>query len=202
MMIGDSHVAGKYYPHTVDSLLSAAVDSCQFCYFGINGASFATYCKPENLDTVFRRRPEVLIVHLGTNDSYARRFNSETFLQNMDGFYRAVHDSLPEVRMVFVTPFVNKLKTSVRAKKKKRRRTVWNVNPNTRPCSDAMIQFCREHPNDTFIIDHNADHGMDFLNNGLIRRDFVHLTVPGYVWLGSQIAEQLLALPLFNSDEQ
>ncbi len=204
MMIGDSHVAGKSYPRTVDSLLSAAVDSCEFCFFGINGASFATFCKPENLDTIYRRQPDVLLVHLGTNDSYGRTFNPDTFLDNMAQFYSLVHDSVPEVKMVFITPFVNKQKRSVRTKRKKKRRrytTVWNINENTRKCADAMVSFVHDHPDDTDIINHNADHGMDFLNNGLISRDFVHLTVPGYVMLASQVTEELLKLPLFAPEQ-
>ncbi|MBD5353143.1 MAG: hypothetical protein K2M09_09305 [Muribaculaceae bacterium] len=194
MMIGDSHVAGKTYPHTVDSLLSCRVDSCRFNYFGINGASFATFCKPENLDSIYAYRPDILLVHLGTNDSYCRRFNQETFLQNLTTFYQSVHDSLPEVKMVFVTPFVNKLKRTIRTKKK-RRRTVWDVNQNTRTCSELIGRFCDEHPADTRLVDHNATHGMEFLSNGLIFRDFVHLTVPGYILLGTQVVEELINLP-------
>ena len=36
---------------------------------------------------------------------------------------------------------------------------------------------------------------MEFLSNGLIFRDFVHLTVPGYILLGTQVVEELINLP-------
>lgn len=200
MMVGDSHVAGKTYPRTVESILTDNVDSCKFTYFGINGAFFTTFCKPENLDTIFTVKPDILIVHLGTNDSYSRKFNPEVLRQNMTNFYNAVHDSLPEVKMVFVTPFVNKFKRTIRTKNKKRR-TVWDINNNTCTCADVIVKFCEKHPNDTRVVNHNASHGTEFLTNGLINsRDFVHLTAQGYALLGTQVAEELLQLPdLFTS---
>ncbi|MDE6536153.1 MAG: hypothetical protein K2K82_09135 [Muribaculaceae bacterium] len=203
MMVGDSHVAGKTYPRTVESLLTDHVKDCHFTFFGINGASFPTFCKPENLDTIFSIRPDILIVHLGTNDCYARKFNPDVFRQNMTRFYNAVHDSLPEVKMVFVTPFFNKHKHTIRSKNKKRR-TVWELNNNNATCADEIVKFHEKHPEDTRVINHNAAHGMDFLNNGLINaRDNVHLTVPGYVMLGTQVAEEFLTLPdLFSSQAE
>lgn len=200
MMVGDSHVAGKTYPRTVESVISPQIDTCQFSFFGINGASFPTFCKPENLDTIFAIHPDILIVHLGTNDSYSRKFNPEVMRQNMTRFYGLVHDSLPEVKMVFVTPFVNKFKRTIRSKNKKRR-MVWEVNDNTCTCADVIEKFCDEHPDDTRVINHNASHGREFLTNGLINpRDFVHLTAQGYALLGTQVAEEFLNLPdLFSS---
>lgn len=190
MMIGDSHVAGKIYPHTVDSVLSCKLIKYDFHFWGINGAAFPTFCKPENMDSIIACGPDILIVHLGTNDSYTRNFKTEVFRNNLSQFYDSVHRHLPKTKIVFITPFVNKLKIRQRGRK----RPIRKINDNTRVCADIINQFCNEHAN-TWCVDHNALYGMHFINSGLIRKDFVHLSADGYRVLGSQVGDEIIRIP-------
>ena len=155
-MIGDSHVAGKIYPQTVDSILKFNRVECDFHFRGINGATLSTFCKNENIDSIIACHPDIIIVHLGTNDSYSRNFNKEQFRRNLTHFYDGIHANLPSVQFVFITPFVNKLKRYNRRKKQ----YIREINRNTVLCAEEIDHFCGEHL-DTWCINHNALHGMD-----------------------------------------
>lgn len=216
-MTGDSHVSGKIYPREVGRILEEAKPSVIFNTWGKGGAGFYTFNDtPAYMDSIYNADPDILIVHLGTNDSYARSFNEERFVNNMTTFYNNVHSRLPNCKIVFVSPFYNKNRqkgttTNYTVKNKKGKSVqkskkipgAWQVNHNTRLCSDAILNFVKDHPN-TFIVDNNAEHGMEFLEgDNLIREDYVHLTIAGYELLGQQVAESLLNIPeLWENIEQ
>ena len=187
-MLGDSHVFAKIYPEQTFEKIQEFYPGCTFDFWGKNGAEFSTYnANPEYLSSLFEFKPDILIVHLGTNDSYMPVFNKFHFQNELETFYRSIKDSLPECKIVLVTPFVNKRWLN-------KRRTKWKVNTNTRKCSDEMVEFSESHP-DCFVIDNNARAGQSFLRNSrLISRDNVHLTEAGYKELGKEVSEDLVTI--------
>ena len=194
-MIGDSHVAGKIYPRRVGEVLNERVSGIEFDFWGKNGATFNTFNEsPQFMQRIYDADPDILIVHLGTNDSYTTEFREDRFERNLEEFYNNVSEHLPHCQIVFVTPFYNKVK-------EKGTRN-WVVNESTRRCADALLQFAADHPN-CHVADNNADHGMEFLDgDGLIRNDYVHLSVDGYRILGEQVARELLEIPeIWYGDE-
>lgn len=181
-MAGDSHVSGRIYPERVGDILVDADPEIDFDYYGKAGAGFYTYNEsPSLMNRIYEAQPDILIVHLGTNDSFTNNFDKQKFKNDLKEFYDNVKQRLPRVKMVFVTPFYNKLKGK--------------LNRNTRQCADAYLEFASTHP-DAGIIDNNATHGMDFLDGGaeLIRHDNVHLTPAGYEELGDQVGEALIEM--------
>lgn len=187
-MLGDSHVFAKIYPHKTEELIKDAFPDSQFEFWGKNGAEFVTYNEnPSYLQSLFDFNPDILIVHLGTNDSYGKTFNPEYFSNSMEIFYSMIKEKMPECKIILVTPFINKRWLN-------KKRTKWKVNDKTRICSDEMTKFAESHP-DTFIVDNNAEVGMSFLKNRrLIRPDNVHLTEAGYSLLGKQVADAALSI--------
>lgn len=186
-MTGDSHVAGKIYPEKVREILLQRDPEIEFSFFGKNGAGFYTYNEtPEFMDTMFSFEPEILIVHLGTNDSYSKVFYEDKFLSDVDTFYKNIRKKLPSARIVFITPFENMLKE----KNGKR-----SYNDNTRLCADVLIKFSNDKP-DVFVVDNNMTAGKGYVDNPkYIRPDMVHLTVEGYEDLGQSVASALLSIP-------
>lgn len=181
-MTGDSHVSSRVYPERVGDILVDADPEIEFDYHGKAGAGFYSFNdEPSLMRRIYAAEPDILIVHLGTNDSYTRRFDSGKFTADISEFYRNVREHCPEALVVFVTPFYNKLKGSR------------EVNGNTRACSDAILEFAKGKEG-VYVIDNNADHGMDFLNGGhrLISHDNVHLTPEGYKELGDQVGQALI----------
>lgn len=187
-MTGDSHVFAKVYPEKVESILKEKHENVVFSYWAKNGICFYSFnSTPEYYDSIFNFRPEILIVHLGTNGAYANNFTRKDFRREMETFYATLTDTLPDVKVVFVTPFTNK-------KQKYYKRGKWLVNKKNRDVADEIISFVEAHPN-TFVIDNNKEAGMKFINSKiLIRPDNVHLTEQGYTVLGESVGNHILEL--------
>lgn len=185
-MTGDSHVFAKVYPATVEEILRNQDSDLEFSWWAKNGICFYSFnTTPEYYDSIFNFQPEILIVHLGTNGAYDNNFTRPAFRQEMETFYTTLTNTLPDVQVVFVTPFTNK-------KRKKRNKGKWFVNTKNRDVADEIIEFVKDHPN-TYVIDNNAEVGMQFLKSpALIRPDNVHLTEEGYQVLGKQVGTQIL----------
>lgn len=185
-MTGDSHVFAKIYPAKVEEIIRVQHPDIDFSYWAKNGICFYSFnTTPQYFDSIFEFKPDILLVHLGTNGAYANNFTRKEFRQEMETFYSTLTDSLPDVKVVFVTPFTNK-------KRKNKKKGRWHVNYKNRDVADEIIAFVEDHPN-TFVIDNNREVGMSFLNSSvLIRPDNVHLTEKGYEELGSQIGYHLL----------
>lgn len=187
-MTGDSHVFSKIYPHFTEEIIRSEHPAVQFAWWAKNGICFYSFnSNHEYYDSIFHFRPDILIVHLGTNGAYSNNFSKQWFRQEMETFYSTLTDTLPEVKVVFVTPFTNK-------KRKYKKKGKWRINYKNRDASDVIIGFVEEHPN-TFVIDNNAKVGMQFLKSkSLIRSDNVHLTESGYMELGKQIGSEIVQI--------
>ncbi|MCH5227677.1 MAG: hypothetical protein J1F16_07700 [Muribaculaceae bacterium] len=187
-MTGDSHVYAKIYPEKVEQILRTAYPDIEFSNWAKNGICFYSFnSNPEYYDSIFSFRPDILIVHLGTNGAYDNSFTRTAFRQEMETFYSTLTDSLPEVKVTFITPFTNK-------KRKNRKKGRWHVNNKNRDVADEIIEFVKDHPG-TYVIDNNAEVGMRFLKDPtLIRPDNVHLTEAGYNVLGEQVGTALLEI--------
>lgn len=183
-MTGDSHVCSEIYPEKVAEILLAHEPDIEFAYWGKIGAGFYTFNDtPEYMQEIYDGHPDLLIVHLGTNDCYMKDFSKQKYKEDMEVFYANVREHFPRCRMVFVTPFFNKFKDGT-------------VNHFNRDCADATLEFSATHP-DTFVVDNNAAHGHEFLAAGhsLIRPDNVHLTEKGYELLAGQVGEAIVGNP-------
>ena len=187
-MTGDSHVFAKVYPATVKEILSQEHPEMAFDWWAKNGICFYSFnSTPEYYDSIFTFQPDILIVHLGTNGAYANNFTRKAFRSEMETFYSTLTEQLPDVKVVFVTPFTNK-------KRKNKKKGRWHINYKNREVADEIIEFVKVHPN-TFVIDNNAEAGMKYLNSKtLIRPDFVHLTEEGYEDLGKNVGYHILEI--------
>lgn len=185
-MTGDSHVFAKVYPEKTEEILRSRHPDIDFSYWAKNGICFYSFnSHPEYYDSIFSFKPDILIVHLGTNGAYDNAFTKPAFRKEMDNFYKTLTDTLPEVKVVFVTPFTNK-------KRKYRKKGKWRVNYRNREVADVIVDFVKHHPN-TYVIDNNAKEGMIFLKSpDLIKPDNVHLTEEGYEKLGTDVATEIL----------
>ena len=187
-MTGDSHVFSKIYPQKVEEILRTEHPDMEFDWWAKNGICFYSFnSHHEFFDSILNFHPEILIVHLGTNGAYANNFTRRVFRDEMEKFYSILTQSLPDIKVVFVTPFTNK-------QRKYRKKGKWRVNYKNRDASDEIISFVGDHPL-TFVVDNNKEEGMTFLNSrNLIRKDNVHLTKTGYNILGEHVATEILGI--------
>ena len=185
-MTGDSHVYSKIYPHVTEEVIRTEHPDIDFSWWAKNGICFYSFnSNPEYFDSIFAFKPDILIVHLGTNGAYNNNFTKQGFRKEMERFYSTLTETLPEVKVVFVTPFTNK-------KRRYRKKGKWRINYKNRDAADVITAFVEDHPN-TFVIDNNDEVGMKFLKSrNLIRNDNVHLTEAGYKELATQIGTEIL----------
>lgn len=182
-MTGDSHVTSNIYPDIVGDIIFEADPLTNFSFYGKVGARFDTFnSSPELMNRIYEAQPDILIVHLGTNDSYTKNFDHDRLKKNIQTFYDNVESRYPECRIVLVTPFYNRLKDK-------------SVNDNAGVCADVMLEFAEENPH-VYVVDNNGDYGMYFLDGGstMIRSDGVHLTVAGYEKLGEQVGAAVVEM--------
>jgi lysophospholipase L1-like esterase len=84
---------------------------------GVNGASVRTFLQSENLATQAAQiNPHVLILSLGTNDTYNTSFKAREFKRDFTELVKRLKDSLPQSLIILTTPgdyLVDKLHPSL-----------------------------------------------------------------------------------------
>ena len=178
-MMGDSNVGSKLYPDKVEQVIKTKHPGIQFKYSFKNGMRFAHFkSSPEFYNRITTYKPDILILNLGTNDSYTEHFSVKNFNRDMEAFYTTITKKLPDIKIVFVTPYtvILKLKTGNK------------VNKNSRVASDEILKFVKTHPN-TYAVDVNETFGTTFIDSPKLNRDKIHLTVEGYNMLGKEVGD-------------
>lgn len=194
LMVGDSHVALNTYPKELKAILHDECPDVEFDYFGVGGAGFYTYVnKPALMKRIYDKKPEVLVVALGSNDCNNTQYMASRSLKFITRFYDALKSNLPDCKVVFVSPFF--FKTNVVNGKGK------EINPNVPAMTGVICDFADAH-DDTYAIDLLTDYGMYFLDNDLLLKDLIHLNKSGYISLANLVADGLLALPVLNCAPQ
>ena len=183
-MMGDSHVGSKIYPRKIEEVIQSKYPDIQFSYWYKNGLRFSNFkTNSEYYNRIDAFKPDILILNMGTNEAYTNRYSSSRFEQNLEGFYAGLIKKLPEVKVVFITPYTNKLKVE----------GGYEINNNNRKVSDEILEFVKTHPN-TYAVDINGEVGTKFVNSPKLIRDNVHLTADGYNILGEQVGKSLLEI--------
>lgn len=184
-MVGDSHVGSKIYPKNIESTIKTKYPNAQLSYSYKNGLRFSTF---ESTSDIVRAlvgfKPDIVVTNLGTNEAYTNRFSASKLKKGMESFYAFLKKKLPDVKLVLVTPYTNKLKLNGK----------FETNNNNRLAADEIIKFAKDHP-DVYVVDANMEFGTKFIDSPKLIRDNVHLKVPGYEMLGKKVGEEMLAIP-------
>lgn len=72
---------------------------------GVNGAEVESWLKCENLTTEIKSiNPDMIIISLGTNDSYTKSFDKAAFEANVRKMVKIIRDNMPDAAILWVTP--------------------------------------------------------------------------------------------------
>lgn len=207
--LGDSHITSGFTTAPIrERLCRQYGDSIQVQHWGINGATYVTYSIQAEIDRIVKAKPDLLIVSLGTNDSYTFRFSAEEFRANMATFFTLLEKSLPNLPIVMTTPPPSFLKTAsrvayargrARGKRKSVPRTVVNYsyNKNTGTAARTMDYLARQRGYTLINLygsigtEREANH---WLAKGWMHTDRTHYTVAGYTKHGEYIAAALVEI--------
>ena len=75
-----------------------------FHSIGVNGAMFVNYTKEEYIRQLAVLKPSLLIVSLGTNETFGKRFSESEFSGQVSRFIDLVREYLPRTAILLTTP--------------------------------------------------------------------------------------------------
>lgn len=204
--IGDSHITNGFTTAPIQSQMDRLYgDAVSVSHRGINGATFLTYNTDEEIERILQEKPDLLIISLGTNDSYTFKFSPDCLRENMNTFLSLLFQKMPDLPVVLTSPPPNFLRLSKRVAKAKRKRgkrryrsiTSYTYNSNTVIAANLMSELAVSY--DCAYIDLYATIGDEqeaklWLDRGWMYRDRTHYTIEGYAKHGEIIASALVQM--------
>lgn len=144
---------------------------------GVNGAMYVNYTDKEYLQRLSLLRPQLLIISLGTNETFGRNFSGLEFSEQVHRFLSLVKEVMPQTEILLTTPPECYKRTYV---KKKR---VYVRNANTEKAAAALRQIAREEGIacwDLFTATGGKNSCRKWYTQHLMSKDRIHFTQRGY----------------------
>lgn len=167
---------------------------------GINGAAYRHYALAEYVEQLSLLEPQLLILSLGTNDSYTARFQVEAFSESLEQMLSLVKDFLPRTKILLTTPppsFFRRASshyvTTGRHRHKHRRKVTtitYAFNDHAAEVSEEIMRCAQKHGVAAFDL-YSAMGGQvgidSWIAEGLMATDRVHYNREGYERQGQLI---------------
>lgn len=164
------------------SLESNLANGFYLATLGANGAASGSFLKctffPEQLKTT---SPDLVIISLGVNDTQAKDFNTNEYIENYDSLIRVIKGVSPDVAIILTTTTDNFI----------RRRT---ANKRTVKTKDAMFELMEKHNVavwDLYSVMGGLKSMVKWQKAGLAAKDRVHFSPKGYIVLGKLMYDAL-----------
>ncbi len=156
---------------------------------GVNGAMYSSYTDEGYVEKLALLNPSLLIVSLGTNETFGRRFNSAAFASQITTFLSLVKKHMPDAAILLTTPpecykkvYVKKKRTYVR-------------NENTERAAKTIVDVARREGVacwDLFSATGGKSSCTKWHKAGLMGRDRVHFTKEGYMEQGTLLYRAMM----------
>lgn len=156
---------------------------------GVNGSMYIHYTDEAYIRQLALLKPSLLIVSLGTNETFGRRFRPEEFGGQVRAFVSLVKQYMPETVILLTTPpecykrtYVNKKRTYIR-------------NANTQLAAKAIAEAALKEGVacwDLFAATGGKGSCVKWQKEQLMGRDRVHFTKEGYREQGTLLVRALL----------
>ncbi|MDR1525309.1 MAG: GDSL-type esterase/lipase family protein [Tannerella sp.] len=175
--IGPGKDAGAHNSRYYGFMLMNGLPGILYHSIGVNGARFIDYTNRNYIRQLALLKPSLLIVSLGTNESFGRQFGKEQFRTQVDAFIQLVKEELPGTALLITTP----AESYKRAYKNKKRYYV--RNDNIAKVSDALTSYTEEKGIacwDLFSITGGNNSCKNWFNAGMFGRDRIHFSSKGY----------------------
>jgi lysophospholipase L1-like esterase len=154
--------------------------------FGVTSARYDHYWNnPLFFDELPELNPDLLIISLGTNESYDRNFTEAYFTKYVDSTLSKIERILPHLSILLVTPSENyKIRDGG---------PVWNEHVAI--VNKVLRQQAEKH--NCALWDMERAMGgkgsmLTWKSQGLVNKDYVHFLRPGYELQGKLLAEAIL----------
>ncbi len=193
--LGDSHIKKGFCTDPIrDELQKRYGVLVKVEPMGINGATYVTFSSSEKIKEIVNFEPDLMIVSLGTNDSYSNRFSSAQMEYNMEVFFTMLEEEYPNLPIILTTPPASYFKHRKRIRRR-RYSTYYTYNKQTAKASRTLKYLARSR--NFGVIDLYERYGsqkqtQSWLRQGLMRKDHVHYSAQAYNKFGKAIAEALI----------
>lgn len=181
--IGDSHVRGHIFPQAMGKKLKQIFKAIDYVDMGVNGATCLTFTHPARIKGIVNKKPDLLILSLGTNESYNRSYRSNVNYRQMDELIRILRDSLPETPMILTTPAGHYERVS-----KGRRKSSYVVNVRVEAAAATILKYAEKNKLAVWdlyrIAGGNQWACRNWMEARMMRSDHVHFYAEGYVFQG------------------
>lgn len=141
---------------------------------GVIGAAMEHYNNnPEIVSAAKHLAPNLVIVSLGTNESFGKNFGAEYFYGQISRMVAAIRSAMPDAAIMFTTPMENC----------RRSRGRYTVNKNARLASEVLMAHAKEFGYavwNWYDICGGAGAAKAWSARGLMQKDRIHLTAEGY----------------------
>lgn len=142
----------------------------EFNTFGVSGKTFRYYLKTDILEKHLKKySPDLVIISLGTNESFGPRVAEEEIYSDMKGCLDKVRKYAPKASVIFTTPPDCYRKRA--------------YNDNVLAVRNTMIRFARENNIacwDLFAVMGGMTSRLKWFEYGLSQKDLIHFTPAGY----------------------
>jgi lysophospholipase L1-like esterase len=148
---------------------------------GINGATYSNYYKEIFIQQAVLLNPDLIIISLGTNESFSKKFDVKEFISNIDRLTSAFKKELPTTNIILTVP-----PDSLRGRRKN-----WNI-PTIR---SAMISYCKNNDFaywDLFSVMGGTGSILKWQANKLASKDHIHFLTRGYELQGKLFFDALI----------
>ena len=156
---------------------------------GVNGARYKDYASREYIRQLALLKPSLLIISLGTNESYERNFNKIEFEAQVDSFIRLIREEIPEVALLVTTP-AESYKRVYRNKKR-----YYERNENISKVADIISSYAKKEGIaywDLYSIAGGRNSCKEWFDAKMFGRDRVHFSRSGYEKQGALLYKAIV----------
>ena len=156
---------------------------------GINGNTFAALARqPQIIREAAQLMPDLIIISLGTNDSYGR-FEADQIADRLSRVIETCRQYAPQSALLLTTPM------ECYSRVRSRGRIVRRLNPNAVRVRNVILEVARREslPYWDFYAAAGGEGAMErWYKRGIARADRVHLTPEGYRLQGEMLYQALI----------
>lgn len=182
--IGFDNVSNRHPKFTLQGIRLFSGKGIEYNTVGINGARVASYLKCNCfVPQLAVLNADLVIISLGTNDSYGQRFDSSKFVHQLELLIDNVRQANHNSTILLTTPGNNKIHCET-------------YNLNAQICANAICETARRQKCavwDFNAIMGNLENTDIWYNAGLLRADFLHLTRKGYEYQAHLLFDAMIS---------
>lgn len=156
---------------------------------GINGAMYVNYTDSAYVEQLAQLKPDLIIVSMGTNESFGRNFRATEFEGQIRALVSLLKEKMPNTALLLTTPPECYRRVTVDKKR------VYKRNENTESVAETIVKVAREDSLacwDLFNATGGKNSSRKWYNYKLMGRDRIHFTKEGYNEQGTLLFRGLM----------